>query len=139
MVRTLTLTLVVCLLSPAAFAAPNPQKPQVIAVKFHADWCGSCRAMGTAFEDIANKLDGKPALFLTFDLTNQTTRRQAELLAGAMKLNKVWSANSDKSGFVVLVDARTRLVVDRLTSKHSVKEMASAVKRAMRPAAACDM
>jgi hypothetical protein len=34
--------------------------PKIIAVKFHADWCGAYPAMGPVFTDLSNKLDGRP-------------------------------------------------------------------------------
>jgi hypothetical protein len=65
--------------------------PQIVAVKFHGDRCGSCRKMGTAFTDLQNKLDGSPILFVQLDLTNNTTKHQAVLLASALGLSKAYT------------------------------------------------
>ena len=91
------------------------ERPTVIAVKFHADWCGSCKVIAPAFVDLANKYDGEPVLFVTFDLTNRTTTAQAEYLAAALGLSKVWSKHAPKTGYVLLIDTQTNKVVDTLT------------------------
>tara|TARA_E500000331_G_C17267879_1_gene717890 strand:+ start:2873 stop:3037 length:165 start_codon:yes stop_codon:yes gene_type:complete len=30
----------------------DDQVPELIAIKFHADWCGSCKLMGSTFEEL---------------------------------------------------------------------------------------
>jgi thiol-disulfide isomerase/thioredoxin len=42
-------------------------------MKFYADWCGSCKAMGPLLEDLQNKYDGKSVLFVSLDRTNRST------------------------------------------------------------------
>ncbi len=36
--------------------------PKIIAIKFHADWCGYCKAMGPVFEELQAKYDRLPVL-----------------------------------------------------------------------------
>ena len=116
----LALALLAALL-PASLQA-DANEPQVIAVKLHADWCGSCKKMGTAFEDLSNKFDGKPVLFVTLDRTNNTTRHQSDLLASAIGAGKI-AADNPGTGYVLLLDGKSRKVLGKLTADLSVKEM----------------
>ncbi len=92
--------------------------PQIIAVKFHGDWWGCCRKMGTAFTDLQNKLDGSPILFVQLDLTNNTNntnKHQAVLLASALELSKAYTSKPG-TGFILLINAQSWKVVKRLTA-----------------------
>ncbi|MEM6454711.1 MAG: thioredoxin domain-containing protein [Acidobacteriota bacterium] len=123
--RTALLPLLLLLLiAPVALIADNhtPDAPQVIAVKFHADWCGSCKKMGPVFEDLTNKYDGKPILFVELDLTNSTTRAQAELLASALGFGDVYAANQG-TGFILLLDGKSRQKLAKLTADQNIKAM----------------
>ena len=117
---TTTLVLLVTLALPAG--AEAPAKPDLLAVKFHADWCGSCKKMGTVFEDLRNKYDGKSVLFVTLDLTNGTTRSQAEFLAAALGFGDVYAKNSG-TGFILLLDGDSRQQVAKLTADQNIKAM----------------
>jgi thiol:disulfide interchange protein len=46
--------------------------PILLVIKFHADWCDSCRVMGGVLTDLTNKLDGKSILFTELDITNNS-------------------------------------------------------------------
>ena len=65
-------------------AAEAGSQPKPIAVKFHADWCGACKAMGPVFTDLGNKLDGRLVLFVELDFTNATTRQSLKEMAAAI-------------------------------------------------------
>jgi len=110
--------------------------PEVIALKFHADWCGSCRAMGPIFTDLGNKFDTKPVLFLELDHTSEPSRRQAEYLAAALGLQEVWEENGGTTGFILLIDANTREVLAKLTKDQDIKVMGSQLLEAIDRAAA---
>ena len=116
--------LVVALLLPATFAGAStaPASPETLAVKFHADWCGSCKRMGPVFEDLRNKYDGQPVLFVELDLTNGTTRAQAEYLATALGFGEVYAANQG-TGFILLLDATSRQTLAKLTADQDIKAM----------------
>ena len=105
--------------------------PQIVAVKFHGDWCGSCRKMGTAFTDLQNKLDGSPILFVQLDLTNNTTKHQAVLLASTLGLSKAYTENPG-TGFVLLIDAQSKKVVKRLTADMTFKQVAAEITTLIR-------
>ena len=99
-----------------------PAEPDLLAVKFHADWCGSCKKMGTVFEDLRNKYDGRPVLFVTLDLTNGTTRSQAQYMAAALGFGEVFAQNAG-TGFILLLDGDSRKQVAKLTADQDIKAM----------------
>ena len=117
---TAALLLLITLALPAG--AEAPAKPELLAVKFHADWCGSCKKMGTVFDDLRNKYDGRSVLFVTLDLTNGTTRSQAEYLASALGFGDVYAQNAG-TGFILLLDGDSRQQVARLTADQNIKAM----------------
>ena len=123
---TTTLLLLVALALPAG--AEAPASPDLLAVKFHADWCGSCKKMGTVFEDLRNKYDGKSVLFVTLDLTNGTTRSQAEYLASALGFGDVYAQNAG-TGFILLLDGKSRQQLAKLTADQNIKAMGAELVR----------
>ncbi len=124
-------------LSGATATQPNDEKPptaeapKVIALKLHADWCGSCKAMGPVFTDLANKFDTEPVLFVTLDMTTQSQRKQAEYHAAALGIGDLWPTYGKKTGLILLIDAQSRKVVGTLNKTHDIKQMGSALKRAI--------
>ncbi len=107
-------------------AASGPAAPELVAVKFHADWCGSCKKMGNVFEDLRNKYDGRPILFVTLDLTNGTTRSQAEYMASALGFGKVFAENQG-TGFILLLDGSSRQQLAKLTADQDIKAMGKVI------------
>lgn len=111
--------------------SPTQDRAAIIALKFHADWCGSCKAMGPVFTDLANKFDTEPVLFVTLDQTTQSSRRQALFLAQALGLDKVWAEDGGKTGFILLVNAKSMEVLARLTKDQDIKAMGGELTKAL--------
>lgn len=114
-----------------ACTAAEMQRPKVIAIKFHADWCGYCKAMGPVFEEMQAKYDQQPVLFIELDQTREFDRRQAAYMAHALGLDSVWDEHGGKTGFVLLIDATTKRVVQRLSHEQSLKQMGAALEQAV--------
>ncbi len=108
--------------------------PKIIAVKFHADWCGYCKAMGGVYEEMQAKFDQQPVLWITLDQTRENNRKQSEYLAQALNMNDIWAENGGKTGFILLVNTRTRRVVDKLTHEQTLKEMGAKLVEAVQGA-----
>jgi len=108
--------------------------PTIIAVKFHADWCGYCKAMGDVYQEMQAKFDQQPVLWLTLDQTREHDRTQSQYLARALNMNEIWAEHGGKTGFILLVNAETGQVVEKLTHEQTLKQMgaklAAAVERA---------
>ncbi|MCF6212392.1 MAG: thioredoxin family protein [Flavobacteriaceae bacterium] len=102
--------------------------PQLIVVKFHADWCRICRVMGPVFEDLQNKMDGKNVLFIKLDFTNNQTKHQAQMLGDALGITPVLKKNYRRTGFILIIDPKTKKVLQKLTKDDDVYAMEAKVK-----------
>ena len=125
------LSIVLCLLMTMVFIpnhsnAQDAKKPELLIVKFHADWCGSCKAIGPALEDLTNKLDGKATLFVELDFTNNSTKHQAQLMATALGIEKILEKNNG-TGFILVIDSKTKEVKAKLTKAQTTKEMGAKI------------
>ncbi|MEM6797137.1 MAG: thioredoxin domain-containing protein, partial [Acidobacteriota bacterium] len=91
-------------------------------------WCGSCKKMGPVFEDLANKYDGESVLFVTLDLTNKTTRAQAEYMAASLGFGDVYAQNQG-TGFILLLDGTSKKQLAKLTADQNIKAMGAELVR----------
>ncbi|MEM1208359.1 MAG: thioredoxin domain-containing protein [Planctomycetota bacterium] len=120
--------------SSAMAAEEKPPAAELIVVKFHADWCGSCKAMGDTFDDLTAKLDSEPVLFVNLDQTTTPGTDQAGYLMNALGAAEVWDEFGGKTGFILVIDPADMTVVTRLTKDMGFKEMVQAIHDA-RPSA----
>jgi len=105
--------------------------PSVIAVKFHADWCGGCRKLAPAFSDLISEFNGNPVLFVTLDRTDKISSNQAELLATALEIDRIYQENPG-TGFILLIDPNSHRVLERLHAGMSKNEMAGSISKLLR-------
>lgn len=105
------------------------KQPKIIAVYFHARWCQDCKEMVDVLEDIADKYDGRPALGVVFDVTNQTHRSHSEMLASALGLEELWKQNAGKLGIVYLLDARSKKVLSKFGHEATFEQIIKVVDK----------
>ena len=97
----------------------SSSKPTVYAVMMHADWCGACKALAPKIEQARENsdLDSKDVLFITLDLTDETSKNQAAMMASALGFQDLYNNNAGKTGFMVLVNAKTGEKITSITNK----------------------
>lgn len=100
--------------------------PKILAVKFHADWCGSCKKLTPLFKDLENKFDGKNVLFVNLDFTNQTRKNRSLLLASGLNIGHIVEKNKG-TGFVLLIDGKDKKILQKLTKKDAFKKMSASI------------
>ncbi len=114
-----------------AKSSADTAAPAVIAVKFYADWCSSCKAMATTYKEFQAKFDTQPVLHVVLDHTREYDRQQSAYLATSLGLSKVWGKYANKTGFILLIDGKTREIITTLTKDHTLKEMGVALQQAV--------
>jgi len=106
----------------------NVDSPKLMVVKFHADWCKSCRLMGPVFEDLQDKIDGSAVLFVKLDFTNNQTKHQAKMLGTGLGIGAVLKKNQRRTGFILIIDATTKKVLKKLTKDDDIYAMETQIK-----------
>jgi thiol-disulfide isomerase/thioredoxin len=109
----------------------NAAAPAVIAVKFYADWCGSCKVITPVFHELQAKFDTQPVLYIVLDHTREFNRQQSKYLATSLGLDKIWAKNGGKTGFILLINGKTQEIITTLTKKHDLKQMGAALQAAV--------
>jgi len=103
----------------------------VIALNFYADWVPGCQALTPKLERAMDRVSEQPCLFVTLDQTNRDSK-QAEFLLSALGVPELWKENAGKTGFVLLLDAKTKKVIRRITSDQSDTTIAAAIESAVK-------
>lgn len=124
-----------CVLALAALAfllAPAPSlagtvpvegegDPALYVVKVHADWCGSCKALVPILKEVQAEVADQPVLFVELDVTDSALTAQARLLAAALDVENHFKANN-KTGLVLLINARDHTLLETVTKQNSAAE-----------------
>ena len=112
-------------------SAEELPRPKVIAVQVYAHWCDPCIEMEEAVSFLADRFDGEPILGIIFDVTNLSTRHHSRLLAGALELDDLYREKRGTLGEVWLVDAKSKALIETLTSADDFETMSAKVRSAL--------
>ncbi|MFZ6013896.1 MAG: thioredoxin domain-containing protein [Bacteroidota bacterium] len=119
-------------LSLVSAAYSQKTTPKLFAFKFHADWCSTCKQMGPLFTDLRDSnLSKDDVLFHQFDFTNKSTQHQAMLMATALGVYEIIAGNTG-TGFILIVDAQSMKVVQRITKQDDLKTAMSKIKEKLK-------
>ncbi len=134
MMRRLLIALCLAsLFGAAAQATPPLPKPKVMAVYFYADWCPNCKVLSPIFAQARADagLDDMEVLFVTMNLTNKETIHQSILLASALGIADFLKAQGSGTGYVALLDARSKKEITRFDRSAASAQIADAINKAL--------
>ncbi|MBI4326423.1 MAG: hypothetical protein HY674_14335 [Chloroflexi bacterium] len=128
--------LTAALLAPGASAlAQDKDKPEVISLLFYADRCGSCKALEPTLDAMKKGFADKPLLFTRVDKTDDHTKSQSKLFAGALGVSEICNENAPKTSFMLLVHAQDKNVLGKLVKTQSADEIKTSISTALAPGA----
>ena len=104
------------------FSQEKKESPTLYAVVFHADNCADSKLMAPNVKKLQNELEGKKVEFIKFDFSTNESKGRTQALANKLGLSNVLASNQG-TGFVVLVDAKSKEEKAILTTKQSLDEM----------------
>ena len=107
--------------------------PDLYVAKVHADWCGSCQTLVPILKEVQAAVADEPVLFVQLDVTDSTRTAQARLLAAALGVEEHLKANN-KTGLVLLIDARDNTLKETVTKKNPAAEIVVKIEQHLQTA-----
>ena len=105
----------------------NDETSKIAAIKFHADYCGSCKKLEPKITELKSTFKDQGVVFVKFDLTDDASKSKTKTLASAEGLENVLNSNKG-TGYIVLYDLKTKKVVGTLKNSQDVAEMEKTIK-----------
>lgn len=122
-------------LTPGPLAAPalEPARsaPDVVAIKVWHPACPLCKSLDPRYASVVDDFDDGSVLFMTFDLSTEASRRQAELLVAALGVQEIFDDPLAHLGSVVLIDADTKMRIGQVTAKQDEDAMKDSIRDAL--------
>lgn len=127
-----TLAIITLIGTVSLAAAADPVEPKVVGLMFFADTCASCKVLDPKIQAVKGEFVEQPILFATFDHSNDGTKAQSAMLAAALGVGDIYAAQEKASGFLVLVDAKTKQPVGKLTRDMSEEDIKAEINKALK-------
>lgn len=104
-----------------------------MAVYFFADWCPNCKVLSPIMGEVRSNpaLQKSPVLFVTMDLTDKPRIQQSLYLATALGFGDYLRAQGSATGYVALLDAKTKKEIARFDRSNSSKEILAKINAAL--------
>jgi len=104
--------------------------PRLVAVNFRADWCPACPRMAPVYDQLMKCYGDRGVLFVVFDVTNETSTKQAEYLAATLGIE--WLCREPmKTGMIKLVDRQACKVLASATNPDQLEEIMAKLDRGL--------
>jgi len=107
------------------------ESTQLLVVKFHADWCGSCVKLGPPLESLQASFAGQPVDFVRLDLTSDATRAAAQAQVTRLGLEKIFESYGNKTGFALIIDAASGQVLGEIRASQEIGAMQALVTQSL--------
>ena len=104
--------------------------PEIIAVRVRHDLCPLCGELDPKFPEFVRQANDESVLFVTLDLSSETTQKQAALLVGALALQRVWTGDLSKTGSVTFLDGKSKRILSFVQTADT-KEIEAALRKAV--------
>lgn len=108
----------------------NAAAADKIAILMYADWCGSCKVLDPKIKAVQPEFERGNILFVRFDLTNEATRHQSDLLAQALGVEELYRRNAGKTGYLTIVDRTSGQSIERITKDQSEADIRASLRKA---------
>lgn len=115
----------------AAGSAAARSAPDIVAIKVWHPSCPACKTLDPRYATVVDAFDDGSVLFMTFDLSTDASRRQAELLVAALGVHDLFDDPLTFLGSVVLIDADTKARIGQVTAKQDEDEMKGSIRDAI--------
>lgn len=103
----------------------NYTQPQMLVVKFRADWCGPCKIMEPSLDQALRSLNDPSIRLVSIDTTNGATSQVAAHNAFDANVVKQYNQWLGITGFAVMIDADTKNTLGCVNMTYDAQMMAT--------------
>lgn len=115
--------------SPKASSSNTLSAPRLVALKLHADWCRTCQKGETQIAKVKKEMADESVLFLTFDLTDENTKRQSAYLASMLGMERLWKDANRRVGKMLLIDPKSKREVGVVNLARGATEIRDSISK----------
>ncbi|PHS40252.1 MAG: hypothetical protein COA91_04565 [Robiginitomaculum sp.] len=128
--KKLTAILSTALLGLIAVTASATERPDIYVVKFRADDCATCGLMETQLDTAMKMVSGSKVELVTIDTTNLLQWEKSAHTAFDRDFVPQFNKWVGLTGFVAVIDRRSRRTIGCVSDKQNAYKMANLIKSA---------